>query len=212
MKVVVISGGIGSGKSTVCNILKQDYGWPVYEADIRVKELYRDDPTLLPDIEKALETSFRDDSGNFQPSLLASRIFTDPESLSVVESLVFPALMKDFSKWKEDNEDKDFVILESATILEKPELAGMWDLVVVVDAPVDIRVERAMSRGSVSRENVLARVANQMLMNDISRGIIPDEVDYVIDNGGTQEDLMVNLVKCVDFLLEQMCYSTEQKS
>lgn len=212
MKVLVISGGIGSGKSTVCHILETEYGWPVYEADRRVKELYQEHPTLLSDIEKGLDASFRDDSGIFQPSLLASRIFAEPKALAVVESLVFPILMDDFRGWKDGNQDREFLVLESATILEKPELSSMWDYAVVVDAPVDVRVGRALMRGGISRENIVARVDNQVMMNAISNGIIPDEVDYVIDNGGTYESLRINLSKCMDFLSERRCSSGERKS
>ena len=205
MKVVVLSGGIGSGKSTVCHILEKYHGWPVYEADARVKELYTECPDLMPAIESSLETSFRDGSGDFQPRLMADRIFNDPEALATVESIVFPVLMDDFSRWKGQFEDKSFVVLESATILEKPALAGTGDFVVVVDAPVDVRLERAMSRGGMSRENVVARMNSQILMNDISEGRIPDQVDYVINNGGTLEQLKENLLKCMDFLAEQKC-------
>lgn len=200
-EVLVISGGIGSGKSTVCRILEEKYQWPVYEADSKVKELYHTSPTLLSDIESKLGASFRDESGAFQPYLLASRIFTDPRALSDVESLVFPVLMADFDRWKEKYDNKDFVVLESATILEKPELAGIGDKVVVVDAPVDVRIERALSRGGVTRDAIEARVSRQMLMNRISEGNVPDEVDYVIDNGAGMKQLDENIADCVCFLI-----------
>ena len=63
MGVIIISGGIGSGKSTVCKILRDQFGWPVYEADNRVKELYLQHDGLLNDIESALGESFRDEKG-----------------------------------------------------------------------------------------------------------------------------------------------------
>ena len=96
MKVLIVSGGIGSGKSTVCRMLENDYGIPVYEADKRVKELYIECPLLLQDIESLLGGSFRNESGDFHPSLLAARIFSDSDALQRVESVVFPVLM-DFS-------------------------------------------------------------------------------------------------------------------
>lgn len=213
MKVVIISGGIGSGKSTVCNMLEQQYGWPIYEADKRVKELYLSHPSLLSSIETALGTVLRDEYGAFVPYLLADRIFSDKESLSAVESLVFPVLIEDFFRWKNEHTQNKIVILESATILEKPSLAGLGDFVVVVDAPVEVRIDRALARDcSASRESVTARVANQTLMNNISKGLVPSEVDYVIDNGNDLERLNENLKKCVEFLMKQMCFDDEQKS
>ena len=73
MRVLIVTGGIGSGKSTVCSMLSNDYGYPVYEADRRVKDLYLEHPSLLADIEEALGECFRNDDGVFQPARLANR-------------------------------------------------------------------------------------------------------------------------------------------
>ena len=158
MGVIIISGGIGSGKSTVCEIFNAQYGWPVYEADNRVKELYLQHDGLLNDIESALGESFRDEKGVFMPSSLAARIFMDNKALETVESYVFPVLMDDFLIWRKINADKEYVILESATILEKPQLRGIGDCVVVVDAPIEVRVERAAFRGQTTKEVISRRI------------------------------------------------------
>ena len=193
MKVLIVTGGIGSGKSTVCSMLSKDYGYPVYEADRRVKELYLEHPSLLADIEVALGESFRNEEGVFQPAGLAARIFSDKSELMKVESLVFPVLTEDFFMWKEANSDKDCVVLESATILEKPSLLGLGDYVLVVDAPLQMRIERAAGRDSVSDELVRTRVENQTLMNEISAGHIPDTVDFVIKNDSDVDTLAERL-------------------
>ena len=182
MKVLIVTGGIGSGKSTVCSMLERDYGYPVYEADKRVKELYLEHPTLLADIEVALGESFRDEAGDFQPSKLAARIFSESSDLQKVESLVFPVLMEDFDSWKKTNASNDVLVLESATILQKPSLLGMGDQVMVVDAPLQIRVERAVRRDGAPEHVILSRVASQKLLNEISDGHVPDIVDFVIKN------------------------------
>ena len=204
MKVIIISGGIGSGKSTVCRMLEDGYGWPVYDADSRVKELYCEHPCLLSDIEKALNGTYRDADGVFRPSLLASRIFSDRNALEKVESLVFPVLTEDFLKWKEAHSDKDFLVLESATILEKPELLHLGDYVAVVDAPLQTRVERAAARDGVSYESVLGRVQNQELMNEISRGMIPEAVSHVIMNDMDLNELAENTRRFVDAVSVQI--------
>ena len=111
MKVLVVSGGIGSGKSTVCRMLENDYGIPVYEADRRVKELYNECPSMLLRIEQMLGESFRNGDGVFQPSLMAARIFSDTDALQLVESVVFPVLTEDFARWKEMHADREYVAL-----------------------------------------------------------------------------------------------------
>lgn len=200
MCVVVISGGIGSGKTTVCRVLNETYGWPVYEADHKVKELYLSHPTLLTDIEKRLGLSCRDEIGTFIPQILAAKIFTDVESLAAVESMVFPVLAADFQKWKQEHPDTEFYVLESATILEKPELVSLGDFVVVVDAPMDVRTARAALRNGVSIDEIINRAKMQKLMNSISSGDIPEVVDYVIDNSGSPSDLVFKIAELVEFL------------
>ena len=91
--VIVVTGGIGSGKSEVCRILSESYGFSVYEADRKAKELYVRYPELLNAIENALGCCFRDSSGVFQPSLMAARIFGDDEAIRTVEKLLFPYMM-----------------------------------------------------------------------------------------------------------------------
>jgi len=201
MKVLIVSGGIGSGKSTVCRMLESDYGFPVYEADRRVKELYHEHPSLLSDIEDSFGLSFRDAKGVFQPSLMAARIFSDPEALQKVESMVFPVLTEDFADWKHMNADKEYAVLESATILEKPALTGLGDVVIVVDAPLEQRIERAVARDGISADKVLDRIRTQKMMNSISAGEIPAEVDYVLKNDGSLPELSGSLHELVDNLI-----------
>ena len=200
MGVVVISGGIGSGKTTVCRVLNEIYGWPVYEADYKVKELYLSHPTLLADIENRLDINCRDEKGTFIPQILADKIFTDEEALAAVESLVFPELAVDFQRWKQGHPDAEFYVLESATILEKPELVGLGDFVVVVDAHMDVRIARAALRNGLSIDEITDRARMQKLMNSISSGDIPEVVDYVIDNNGSPSDLLLKIADLVDFL------------
>lgn len=200
MKVLIVTGGIGSGKSTVCHMLGSDYGYPVYEADRKVKELYLEHPSLLTDIEKALGDSFRNEKGDFQPARLAARIFSDKKDLMKVEDLVFPVLTEDFFMWKEANSDKNCLVLESATILEKPSLLSLGDMVLVIDAPLQTRIDRAVSRDAVPEEIVCKRVAYQTLMNEISAGHIPDTVDFVIKNDCDIETLAERLKAVVAML------------
>lgn len=193
----MITGGIGSGKSEVCRILQECYSCGVYNADERVKFLYDIHPTLLNDIETLTGDSLRDGEGRFVPSRLSARIFSDRRLLKEVEKLVFPALMDDFRSWAEGYADDRFVVFESATILEKPELKGFGDKVVLVDSLVETRLERACLRDSAPRESIYARMLNQKMMNSISDGEMKAEVDAVIHNLGTLSDLRYSTIRVI---------------
>lgn len=200
MDVLVISGGIGSGKSEVCLILREEFSCGVYSADERVKALYVSHRTLLTEIERTLRCSFRDGNGNFSPVKLAEMIFKDRNALVAVEDLVFPVLIEDFREWSKEYQTDDFVVFESATVLEKEHFAGFGDKVIIVDAPFSIRAERVCSRDSSSREAVLARMANQKMMNLVSEGMIPEAADAVICNDGSLEDLRQRTVALINEL------------
>ena len=197
MNVVLITGGIGSGKSEVCRILKDNYGIPCYNADSRVKELYMTHPQLLRDIEVALGVSLLDADGRFLPSVLAERIFTSDEDLRLVESFVFPVLAEDFENWKSARSSSD-VIIESATALEKESLAQMYDKVVVVDAPFEVRLDRACGRDASEKETVMKRMRAQLLMNRISDGYIDERVDYLLENTSDMASLKRKVEEMID--------------
>ena len=204
MDILVVTGGIGSGKSEVCRILEEVYGCGVYNADERVKMLYDVHPTLLNDIETMLGDTLRDDQGRFVPARLSARIFSDRSLLKRVEGLVFPALMDDFKLWAAGYADDRFVVFESATVLEKPEFKGFGDKVVLVDSLVETRLERACLRDSAPRESIYARMLNQKMMNSISDGEMIPDVDAVIHNLGTLSDLRYSTIRVIRKLYENL--------
>lgn len=197
MDVLIITGGIGSGKSEACRILKEEFGCGVYYADERVKQMYDIHHTLLGDIEKLTGQSLRDSEGKFVPSRLSALIFTDSQLLDKVEQLVFPALMEDFASWAKAYENDAFVVLESATVLEKPYFKGLGDKVIVVDANMETRMERASVRDGVPHERISARMKNQKMMNSISNGEFNPDVDVIVYNTGTLTDLRNSIVSAV---------------
>lgn len=202
MLVLIVTGGIGSGKSEVCRIMSR-MGLDVqYDADSRVKSLYTEHPTLLIDIEEVLKCSLRDGEGNFLPARLAERIFSDRKELEMVEGLVFPALIEDFRSFCSTVHDRDVIVFESATVLEKPQFDGFGDITVLVDAPFETRLHRACERDAAAKEVVLARMNNQELMNALSEGHADPRIDAVVMNDGTLEDLVVSVKKTVADLLK----------
>lgn len=197
MKVLIVTGGIGSGKSLVSRMLTECYGIPVYEADTRAKALYAEIPSMLDEIESVLEVVLRDDSGNFIPQKLAKVIFTDSDSLKKVEDILFPQLQRDFFNWAE-LQGKEVVALESATLLEKTQFDGFGDIVLVVDAPKSLRLSRACSRDGQDEAGILERMSAQPLMNLISDGACCERVDHVIVNDSTIEVLQQKLREFIE--------------
>lgn len=196
MKVLIVTGGIGSGKSLVCRMLAETYSVPVYEADRRVKTLYSDLPSMLDEIEGTLGVSLKNDEGTFVPARLADVIFSDADALRKVEDIVFPRLKDDFSRWAQEQK-KDVVAFESATVLEKSQFDGFGDIVLLVDAPKEMRLERACSRDGQDEEKIKGRMAAQLLMNLLSDGGDCQRVDHTILNVGSVDDLRV---KVADFM------------
>ena len=192
MKILVITGGIGSGKSLVSRRLEEKYGIPVYDADSRVKALYAEVPQMLDAIETELGVRVRDEKGNFVPKMLADVIFSDNQALLKVEEIIFPYLKNDFSNWA-DFHGKEIVAFESATILEKPQFDDFGDIVLLVDAPKSLRLSRACARDGQEEGKILERMAAQKLMNSLSEGSCCERVDHTIINDSDQDDLYVKI-------------------
>ena len=152
----------------------------------------------LSEIETALGANLRRDDGSLDPQALSAIIFNDSDALALVESIVFPVLLDDFEMWKSRHADSLFVVLESATILEKPQLSGIGDYVILIDAPVNVRLDRAASRDKSSYERVKLRMASQEMMNKISDGILKAPVDRVVENVGSVDDLREKLDEFVE--------------
>ncbi|MBO5890670.1 MAG: dephospho-CoA kinase [Alistipes sp.] len=158
MYKVGITGGIGSGKSTVCRILAE-HGVAVYDADSRAKELMSSSEALRA----ALIENFGAEcftAEGLNRAYLAGRVFSDAEQLRVLNGLVHPAVMADFEAWTEAQEGS-YVVFESAILFEA-KLEDRVDATVAVMAPEELRVERVMGRDGATKEQVLARIHNQM--------------------------------------------------
>jgi dephospho-CoA kinase len=156
--VILCTGGIGSGKSYIVKVFNA-LGVPSYDADSNTKRLYDTDCVLLERINAIAGGDVVKD-GVLQRAAFAAKIFSDPQMLAEVESVVHPAVAEDFLTWKEEQES-DIVLMESAILLEKPSLLPLIDYVLVVHAPEEIRIERVVTRDNVSRERVLQRISNQ---------------------------------------------------
>lgn len=158
MYKVGITGGIGSGKSTVTRML-ESMGVAVYLSDDRAKELMAHDGALRERIAARFGADAYVD-GELNRRYLSERVFSNGEELAALNAIVHPAVMDDFDRWAEEQESP-YVVIESAILFEAG-LEGRVDCVVSVLAPRELRIERAMARDGVVREDVERRIANQM--------------------------------------------------
>ncbi len=202
MKTLVVTGGIGSGKSTVCRHFASK-GIPVYDSDSRARRLYDEDRQMVRRLDTALGGGILNEKGGIDTGKLSSVIFSNPGKLHVVESIVHPAVKEDFVCWRDSflPDAVPFVVMESAIILEKPLFNGIADKVLLVDAPLRTRLERACSRDGVSRESILKRMEGQKLLNDISEGKADSGADFVIVNDSDVGTLLAE----ADAVYEAMC-------
>lgn len=158
MYKVGLTGGIGSGKSTVCAMLRER-GVAVYSSDERAKELMNSDSTIKERIIARFGAeSFED--GVLNRAYLAQRVFASEEELAALNAIVHPRVMEDFEAWAESAEG-EYVVLESAILFESG-FDSKVDMVVAIMAPEDLRIERAMRRDGVTKEQVVERMRRQL--------------------------------------------------
>ena len=171
-----ITGGIGSGKSYVSHIFSA-LGVPVYEADSQARSLYERNDKLRLALIALLGSEIYQD-GVLQREVMASKIFSNRVRLAAVNRLVHPAVMLDFSHWKEQQISVPYVIMESAIILETP-FASAVDRMLTVSAPVSLRLERLCRRDAASVEDAQKRMGRQW--SDAKR---EERANYVVHSDG----------------------------
>ena len=153
-----LTGGIGSGKSTVARIFEV-LGIPVYKADDEAKRLMTEDATLRSNIISSFgKASYTNDILNRK--YLSEQVFNDSEKIKLLNSLVHPATLKDAAEWME-KQKAPYVIKEAALIFESGS-EKMLDYVIGVKAPLALRIERTIKRDNVTSDEVQARIDLQI--------------------------------------------------
>ena len=153
-----ITGGIGSGKTSVCRVFNI-LGIPVFSADPEAQRIMNSDKGVIDGINRIAGKNLYPD-GALDRRELASLIFNDPESLRKVNSLVHPVVFDNFIRWSEDQKTP-YVIMEAAILFESG-ASNLVDRVATVYAPVEERIARVARRNQLTREQVLERIRNQM--------------------------------------------------
>jgi dephospho-CoA kinase len=179
MKIIGLTGGIGSGKSTVLELFKI-LGVKTYSADESAKKLVNTDPYLI----NLIKSSFGEniyDKGQLNSKKLSDIVFENKEKLKLLNSIIHPAVDKDFKLFLNSN-NEDYIVKEAAIIFETKS-ENNYDKIILIQSPLEIRIERVINRDNISREEVMKRINNQLDEN-----LIIDKCDYVISNEN-KEDL-----------------------
>jgi len=153
-----LTGGIGSGKTTVAKIFEL-LGIPVYYADDAAKRIMNEDEELKTAIQKQFGKDAYDNEG-LDRTFLSAKVFTDPVQLEILNSLVHPATIRDAAKWM-SQQKTSYTIKEAALIFESGS-AEHLDYVIGVYAPTQLRIKRAMERNHLSHEEVTQRINKQL--------------------------------------------------
>lgn len=159
MQTIGLTGGIGSGKSTIARILKQ-MGYPVYIADTEASRLMNNHPGIRADILARFGDTIYVDHLFLNKPLLAQIIFEDSQALEDINRIVHPRVMEDFQHWSEQQKS-DLVFFESAILFETG-LNTFFRHVICVTASEETRLARVMSRDNTTPEKVKERIRNQM--------------------------------------------------
>lgn len=173
-----LTGGIGSGKSSVA-LAFEALGVPVYYSDIEAKRVMK--TQLKNHIESVLGKAAFMIDGELDRLWIAKQIFSNPLKLKQINSIVHPAVEEDFSRWAV-LQNCEIVVEESAILIESNAYRNV-DIIVVVTAPLEVRVKRTMNRDNLNREQVLAKINNQMPQNELvkrSNFIIDTHQEFIV--------------------------------
>ncbi len=186
-----ITGGIGSGKTTVCRIFRV-LGVPVFFADSEARQLMNTDPGIRQEI-NAIAGKDIYSAGELDRKELAGLIFNRPELLQRVNAVVHPAVLRIFDQWAVESE-APYVIMEAAILFEaRADL--LVDRVATISAPIEERIIRVMGRNELSRDEVMERIKNQM--EDVER----EEQSYYVINNADNEMIIPEILKIHEDML-----------
>ena len=179
MRIVGLTGGIGSGKSSILEIFKK-IGVSTYNADESAKKLISTNKNIIHSIKKLFGEEIYNEN-ELNSKLVSKIVFNDKEKLKSLNSIIHPEVAKDFEGFCHNHRHEAYIVKEAAIIFET-KTENLFDKIIYVRAPDDTRIARVMQRDNLSREDVLIRIQNQL--NETS---IIDKCDFVIDNTNYSE-------------------------
>ena len=155
---VGLTGGIGSGKTTIANLFALHFSIPIYIADTKAKELVANNKQLQQEIVTLLgEEAFVE--GRYNTSFVDQEVFSNKEKLDKLNAIIHPYVQQDFLQWKQ-SQQAPYVIKEAAILFESGSYRDC-DFIIMVTAPLEERIKRVMLRDKIDRETVEKRIKNQ---------------------------------------------------
>lgn len=174
MLKIGITGGIGSGKTTVCRVFEL-LGIPVYNADDESKKILNSDKTAKESVIKLFGDSILNADGTIDRKKLGGLVFNKKEELEKLNAILHPAVGKHFDNWvKEQN--APYCIKEAAILFESGAYKQV-DKVIMIVAPLELKISRVIKRSGITKEEVLARINNQLSDEEKVK-----RADFIIEN------------------------------
>lgn len=175
-----VTGGIGSGKSVVCHVFAA-LGIPVYEADTRAKWLTEHDPSLRTDVIRVLGPLAYDAQGRYNRAWVASQVFTNPTLLAQLNGVIHPRVLTDTLDWISQHTNAPYVVKEAALMRAAGD-GNTLDKVIVVHAPVALRITRIRQRDPQRSEADIQAIIDRQISDDDRLKL----ADYVLMNDESQ--------------------------
>jgi dephospho-CoA kinase len=183
MLLVGLTGGIGSGKSTVAHMLEKR-GAIVFDADVLARQAVAPGSRGFDEVVERFGPNVLAPGGGLDREALASVVFTDPAARRDLEAIVHPEVRRMFAEGCEEYRDSDRVVVFSAPLLVETGMHTAFDLLIVVSAPIATQIERLMRERAMSEGAVRARIDAQLPLEAKA-----EVADVIVDNEGTIEDL-----------------------
>jgi dephospho-CoA kinase len=183
MLLVGLTGGIGTGKSTVARML-ESRGAVVFDADVLARQAVAPGTPGFDQVVERFGPNVLAPGGGLDREALASVVFSDPAARRDLEGIVHPEVRRMFAEGCEEYKDSDRVVIFSAPLLVETGMHTAFDLLIVVSAPVVTQIERLMRGRGMAERDVRARIAAQLPLEAKA-----DVADILVDNEGTLEDL-----------------------
>jgi dephospho-CoA kinase len=183
MLLVGLTGGIGTGKSTVARMLEKR-GAVVFDADVLARQAVAPGTPGFDQVVERFGPNVLAPGGGLDREALASIVFSDPAARRDLEGIVHPEVRRMFAEGCEEYRDSDRVVVFSAPLLVETGMHTAFDLLIVVSAPVATQIERLMRDRGMAERDVQARIAVQLPLEAKA-----EVADILVDNEGTLEDL-----------------------
>ena len=194
MKKIGITGGIGSGKTTVCEIFKL-LGIPVFHADPEAKLLQNSDEGIKQHIINLLGADVCGEDGLPDRQKVAKLVFSDPKLLASLNGIIHPVVRERFLKWCEDFQAAPYILYEAAILFESG-FASDFDRTILVLADENLRIARVVRRNHTTEEDVRQRISNQMTDSEKIK-----KADFIVVNN--QDDLVIPQILKIDKLIRE---------